>query len=152
MYYYILFYASHTFFVISFAQHKEYITCLISFSKFPDVLPVFTRASATGNYWSICSGLNILRFEWSETLGLKTLATQSKILVITFPCFGKITLSKALRTFCLPLRSSIAFLRVTAFFSFLTDSFVFVDSFKISISSFNLICSSCASFSDKSLL
>ena len=72
-----------------------------------------------------------------------TLATQSKILFSPFPCFpfGNIPVSKALRTFCLPLKSICAFLRVKAFFSFLTDSFGFVGPLKISISSFNLICS-----------
>ena len=31
-----------------------------------------------GNLSSICSGVSILRFEWSETLWLETLATQDK--------------------------------------------------------------------------
>ena len=35
--------------------------CLISFSKFSDVLPAFTCASAIGNLGSICLGVNILR-------------------------------------------------------------------------------------------
>ena len=39
----------HTFLVISFDRYKEYMICLISFSKFSDVLPVFTRARAIGN-------------------------------------------------------------------------------------------------------
>ena len=71
-----------------------------------------------------------------------------------FPCFpfGNISLSEALRTFFLILKSIIAFLRVTSFFTFLNGSFEFVDSSKISISSFNIICSSSASSSDKSLL
>ena len=38
-----------TFLVISFARYKECIICLISFSKFSDVLPGFTCASAIGN-------------------------------------------------------------------------------------------------------
>ena len=58
---------SQTFFVISFGRYKEYIICLISFSKFLDVLHGFTCERAIDNLWSICSGLNILRFEWSET-------------------------------------------------------------------------------------
>ena len=58
----------YTFLVISFARYKEYMICLISFSKFSDVLIDFTCARAIGNLWSICLGLNILRFEWSETL------------------------------------------------------------------------------------
>ena len=32
------------------------------------ILPVFTCAIVIGNLWSICLGLNILRFGWSETL------------------------------------------------------------------------------------
>ena len=40
----------YTFLVISFAQYKECIICLISFSKFSDALPAFTYASAIGNF------------------------------------------------------------------------------------------------------
>ena len=39
----------YTFLVISFARYKEYIISLISFSKFSDVLPGFTCASAINN-------------------------------------------------------------------------------------------------------
>ena len=39
----------YTFLVIFFARYKEHIICLISFSKFSDVLPVFTCARAIGN-------------------------------------------------------------------------------------------------------
>ena len=39
----------YTFLVISFARYREYIICLISFSKFSDVLHAFTCASAIGN-------------------------------------------------------------------------------------------------------
>ena len=39
----------YTFLVISFAQCKEYMICLISFIKFSDVLPAFAGASAIGN-------------------------------------------------------------------------------------------------------
>ena len=39
----------YTFLVISFARYKEYMICLISFSKFLDVLPAFTCARAIGN-------------------------------------------------------------------------------------------------------
>ena len=38
-----------TFLVTSFYQYKEYIICLISFSKFSDVLPAFTCARVIGN-------------------------------------------------------------------------------------------------------
>ena len=39
----------YTFLVICFAGYKEYIICLISFSKFSDVLPAFTCARTIGN-------------------------------------------------------------------------------------------------------
>ena len=39
----------YTFLVISFSQCKEYVICLISFSNFADVIPVFTCATAIGN-------------------------------------------------------------------------------------------------------
>ena len=54
----------------------------ISFSKFQDVLPTFTCARAIGNLWSICLGLNILRFEWPEILQLETLVTSANMLGI----------------------------------------------------------------------
>ena len=41
----MLFYA---FLVISFAQCKEYMISIISFSKFLDVLPAFTGAKGIG--------------------------------------------------------------------------------------------------------
>ena len=47
------------FLVIYLSPNKEYI-CLISFSKFSNVLPAFTCASAIGNLWSIWLGVNIL--------------------------------------------------------------------------------------------
>ena len=61
----------YTFLVISFAQCKEYIICLISLSTFPYALPTFTCASVIGNLYMICLGLNILRCEWSETLAAR---------------------------------------------------------------------------------
>ena len=39
----------YTFLVISFARYREYIIFLASFSKFSDVSPAFTCASAIGN-------------------------------------------------------------------------------------------------------
>ena len=42
-----------------FAQCKKYMIWRISFSKFPDVLPVFTCSNAIGNLWSICLSVNI---------------------------------------------------------------------------------------------
>ena len=81
------------------------------------------------------------------------LTTQFEMLASSFPCFsfGNIPFSKALRIFCFPLRSIVTFLIASAFFSFITDSFGFVDSLKVSISSFNLICCLIAWSSDKSL-
>ena len=46
--------------MISFAQCKEYMICLISFSKFPDELPAFNLASAICKIGSICRRGNIL--------------------------------------------------------------------------------------------
>ena len=39
----------YAFLVIYFARCRKYMNCLISFSKFSDVLPVFTSASAISN-------------------------------------------------------------------------------------------------------
>ena len=50
----------HTFLVIPFAPYKEYIVCLVSLSKFSDVLPAFTCASSIHNLWSICLRVSIL--------------------------------------------------------------------------------------------
>ena len=49
----------YTFLVIYFAQYKEYMICWISFSKFSDLLPAFTRASAIGNLQRICLSVNV---------------------------------------------------------------------------------------------
>ena len=91
---------------------------MTSFSKFSDALPAFTCTSTIGNLQSICLGVNILCCLQSETLAMQ--ATLSKILVNFLPCFpfGNIPPSKALRMCCLPLKSIIASLRVTALFSF----------------------------------
>ena len=35
--------------------------CLTLFSKFLDIVPAFSCASAIGNLWSICLGVNILK-------------------------------------------------------------------------------------------
>ena len=45
--------------VIPFAQYKEYMICVTSFSKCLDALPAFTCVKAIGNLWSICLGVNI---------------------------------------------------------------------------------------------
>ena len=39
----------YTFLVIWFARYKEYIVCLILFSKFSDILPTFPCATAISN-------------------------------------------------------------------------------------------------------
>ena len=49
----------YTFLIIYFAWYKEYMICLISFSKCSDVLPAFICATATGNLWVNCLGVNI---------------------------------------------------------------------------------------------
>ena len=62
----------YTFLVISSSQYKKYMIWRISFSKFSDVLPAFTCASAIDNHWGICLGINILNlfscFEWNGAL------------------------------------------------------------------------------------
>ena len=50
----------YTFLVILFAQYKECIIWWITFINLSDVLPAFTYASAIGNLWRICLGVNIL--------------------------------------------------------------------------------------------
>ena len=42
-----------TFYLCSLARYKKYMICLISFSKLPDILPVFHFAGAIGNLYSI---------------------------------------------------------------------------------------------------
>ena len=58
----------YTFSVIYFIPYKRYIICLISFSKFSDVLCAFICTSTVGILWNICLELNILKLEWSKTL------------------------------------------------------------------------------------
>ena len=81
----------YTFLVICFAQYREYVICLISFSKFSDALPAFTCARAVGNLWRISLRLNILRFEWSQTLTRVAKSEESvpSIRVGNFFCFQK---------------------------------------------------------------
>ena len=47
------------FLVFSFARYKKYTIWRASFSKFLDVLPAFTCASAIATLWSIRLGVNI---------------------------------------------------------------------------------------------
>ena len=47
------------FLVISFAQYKEHMICLISLNIFSDVLPAFTCIRVIGNLWRIFLGVNI---------------------------------------------------------------------------------------------
>ena len=49
-----------TFFVLSFAQDKEYIVCHISFSIFSAVLSPFICVKPVGSPWRIYLGINIL--------------------------------------------------------------------------------------------
>ena len=79
----------YTFLVTSFSEYKKYMICLISFSKFSDVLPIFICARAIGNLWSISQGVSVLRLEWSKTLSEKP---------VPLVFIGNILLSKASRT------------------------------------------------------
>ena len=91
----------HALMVISFGWHKEYIICLVFFSKFTDVLPPFTCASAIDNLWNNCLGIIILSH---------------------FACIrsaiGNISPSKPLKTFCFPTKSLGGLLKVSNFFLF----------------------------------
>ena len=72
----------------------------ILFSKFGDVFPAFTCARAICNHWSICLGVDTLRFERSETL-----ATWAGTPGLTAPSFGynvNIPLLKTLSVISLP--------------------------------------------------
>ena len=50
----------YTFLVISLTRYKEYMICLISLSKFSEVLPAFNCGRAIGNLSVICLGVNTL--------------------------------------------------------------------------------------------
>ena len=50
----------YTSLVISFAQYKVEVTCLILFSKFSNGLSAFTEAVTIGKLWSIYFGIDIL--------------------------------------------------------------------------------------------
>ena len=57
---------------------KKYVICMISFSRFSDVLTAFTYARTIGNLWNICYAANILSCVWSKTLLSQNLATRTK--------------------------------------------------------------------------
>ena len=97
------------FFSDFFAPYKEYMICLVSFSKFSDVLSAFTCARAISDLWSICLGVIILRLEWSETMSEKPVPS---ILI------ENILFSKASRTLSLPSKSAYKFLRISFFSCF----------------------------------
>ena len=67
----------HTFLVISYAQYREYVFCLISFSKFLDVCLLLLVQELLVIFEAFFLGVNILRLEWSETLQSETLATRA---------------------------------------------------------------------------
>ena len=115
----------YTFLVISFAWCEEYMTFLISFSKFSDVLPAFTCAKAIDNHWSICLGVNIFRLEWSETLSKKP---------VPAIFIGNILLSKALRTLSLTSERLYKFSRTSSFYCFSLYFFGFSCLLKFNIS------------------
>ena len=80
-----MYFFSYIFLVISFARHREYLICLASFGKFSDMLPAFTCTSVIGNLWSSFLGLNIVRFDWLETLARRPWVAHVGILGIPFP-------------------------------------------------------------------
>ena len=64
------------FFSNFFCSIQKIIICLITFSKFSDVLPAFTGASAIGNLSRICLGVNILSSVRLKNLRSETLVTR----------------------------------------------------------------------------
>ena len=76
--------------------------CLVSFSKFSDMLPAFTCARAIGNLWRICLG-DVLRLDLSKTLSEKHVPS---IFI------GSLPLSKASRTLSLQSKSAYKSLRI----------------------------------------
>ena len=72
-----------------------------------DALPAFSCARATGDLWSICLGVNILRLEWSETLYEKP---------VSLNFIGNILLSKTSRTVSLPSKILCKFSITSSFF------------------------------------
>ena len=98
LYLYWIHYIFIYFLVISFSQYKEYMSCLISFNKFLDVLIAFTCGRAINNLWSISLGVNILsRVAMSKG---RPLAYVDLI--------GNISLLKALRVHSLPSYTAYA--------------------------------------------
>ena len=49
----------YTFLITFFVWHREYMIWRVSFWKFLNVLPAIICASAIGNLWSICLGVNM---------------------------------------------------------------------------------------------
>ena len=64
------------------------------------MLSAFTCATAIGNIWSTCLGVNIFRLEWFDTFSDKGVAS---IFI------GNIPLSKASKPLFLPSRSACKF-------------------------------------------
>ena len=87
---------------------------------FWDVLSAFTCVSVICDLWSICLGVNVLRFEWLETLSW--IDKPEKPVPSTF--IGNILLSKASTTLSLPLKSAYTFLTIS-FFVWIMQGFFF---------------------------
>ena len=101
----------------------------ISFSKFSDVSPAFTCASAISKLWSICLGV-IYSFS----------------LFFLFS-YWKYFAFKAINNFLSSFKKRLCLFRSHCFFSFLAGFFGLVDSLNLSISSLGFISFSNRSFS-----
>ena len=114
----------YTFLVASFSRHNKYMICLIPLVSLQILFLAISCAIAIGNLRSICLGINVLSCLWCKIL--------SKILVSAFLCFPfrNILLSRALKTFWLPLRSIIANLKVRFSFFFFDLLYKFYRFFK----------------------
>ena len=94
------------------------MVCLISFSKFSDVLPAFTCARAFGSLSSIYLGVNILRLEWSRV------AKSGK--PVPSICIGNILFQKVSRTLSLPSKSAYKFFWISFLFCFFSGFWGFL--------------------------
>ena len=90
LYFYLLWlnYVIVYFFKNFFCSIQRINNCLVSFSKFSDVLPAFTCASTTDNLWRICLRVNISRHVSSSWLLNSTIFATISIILFGFSFLG----------------------------------------------------------------
>ena len=112
--------------------------CLISFSMFSDELAAYTCANTIDNLWSMCFGVNILRFEWWETLWLETLASRAMRVTWDKSKGCEANIRERPLPFRWLLKSRILFNIISSGFPFLGTSFLLIYFFLIQ-SSFKVL-------------